>query len=154
MACCVASRIGRLYVRRQPGCNSYSHSRSKLKVRPPECKILIGCLPNHSQTPGRRPTFIQNNDTADGGEARVSASHCSELAKHRNTLPTTCPHPHLHHHSYELAPIPPSGCVGSIHFTVVGSSTGTTSGKLTATASESLLIKTHSNFSSALALIS
>lgn len=47
-----------------------------------------------------------------------------------------------------------STCVGSIHFTVVGFSIGSRSGKFTATASLSLLINTHSNFSSALALIS
>lgn len=47
-----------------------------------------------------------------------------------------------------------SGCVGSIHFTVSGFSTGSRSGKFTATASESLLMSTHSSFSSAEALIS
>lgn len=46
------------------------------------------------------------------------------------------------------------GCVGSIHFTVSGFSTGSTSGKLTAMASLSLRMRTHSSFSSAEALIS
>jgi len=48
----------------------------------------------------------------------------------------------------------PSGCVGSIHLTLSGTSTGSNPGKLIATASLSLRISTHSSFSSSLALIS